>query len=126
MEPVVTVGDLINGLATAKQAQSTAQTVRDGAALTLTGADATLAAQTAAVASADTAIKQALASVGPVLVNGVVYEPTSDGYRSFTPATADTPVPGFGGSPQDTISTGTGQDTLSGGSGDSVHLSPTS
>lgn len=95
--PVVTVGDLISNLASAKQTQSAAQATRDAAAKALADADAALATQAQAVATADTAIKSALTAVGPIIVNGVVYEPTADGgYRSFTPATADTPVPANG------------------------------
>ena len=95
--PVVksaTVGDLISGLATAKASQLTAQATRDAAAKALADADASLATQAAATVAADTAIKSAVAQIGPVIVGGTVYEPTADGsYRSFTPATADTPVP---------------------------------
>lgn len=92
--PVVTVGDLIGNLAAAKQTQSTAQAAADAASKALADANAALAAQVQAVGTADAAIKSALGNVGPIIVNGVVYEPTADGgYRSFTPATADTPVP---------------------------------
>jgi hypothetical protein len=95
--PVVkqsTAGDLISGLAAAKASQSTAQATRDVAFKALADAEASLAAQVQAVSNADVAIKAAVAALGPVIVDGVVYEPTADGgYRSFRPSPAETLVP---------------------------------
>lgn len=88
-----TVGDLVKTLGDAKTTQADAQVVRDTVAKELVDSDALLASKTADVATADKAVKKAIAKVGPVIVDGVVYEPTSDGYRTFKPASSDTPVP---------------------------------
>jgi hypothetical protein len=88
-----TVGDVVAALNSAKADQVVAQTARDAAAKALADADAALTDKSTITSSADASVKSAVSKTGPVIVDGVVYEPAADGYRSFRPASADTPIP---------------------------------
>jgi hypothetical protein len=89
-----TVADLVTQLARASADQAAAQSARDKAAQALADADSTLKARSDATAAADASIKAAVSKLGRAfIVAGTVYEPTADGYRSFTPLPAETVVP---------------------------------
>lgn len=89
----VTAGSLVSALSQARADQSEAQAARDAAARSLAEAEAALKLKADASTSADQKLAKAIRKLGAIIVGGTVYEPTADGYRSFTPQPADTVLP---------------------------------
>ena len=89
-----TCGDLVKDLASAVAARSAARASRDSAARALEAAETLLRARVDSAVAAEARLASAVQAGGPVMVDGVVYEPAGDGkYRTYRPRGADTPLP---------------------------------